>query len=395
MKRRIFVLLLVATVGLFAVHTARAATSSEPTFTPNVSIPGLFPEKGQTSEPIDANIAGRYIRALYVYFVGIVGVLAVVMIMYAGFLWITAAGNSSKITQAKEHMNGAVIGVILALTSFLLLQLINPQLVSLRIPFIQPVDTIVQSSYFCSGNPLHPPFVSPYGTQDCGVEYPVPDSASAASEGKPVMCLGDVCDPLTKGETVCSPLKDANTYKCISPRQACEREKPKGVSVDTWCPFINRLLAASKNPKVNTVGCAKTIDTTVNDVIAKDDCTAGSILVCDTNEVRVDCNTGATEARPKNNCWEKSKPASIDEDQGIRVTCESLSNQRPVLGADAVCCQQMDQDKITCADSQPPSSVEVSCASVNVTNCTKKCWASLYLRTGKGPRNSTPAGPEG
>ena len=167
MKRRIssFFWLLRLDCSRFA---ARAVTSSA-TFTPNVPIPGLFPENGQ-SEPIDANIAGRYIRALYIYFVGIVGVLAVVMIMYAGFLWITAAGNSSKISEAKEHMNGAVIGTILALTSFLLLQLINPQLVSLRIPFIQPVDTIVQSSYFCSGNAdtSGADFNLVYGAAECG-----------------------------------------------------------------------------------------------------------------------------------------------------------------------------------------------------------------------------------
>jgi hypothetical protein len=112
------------------------------TFTPNVAIPG-FP----TTTPVTGRTAGDYIRALYIYFIGVVGVFAVVMIMYAGYLWITAAGDAGKITQAKEQMNAAVIGLILALTSFLLLQLINPELVklkSLNLPIVpkilQPVE---------------------------------------------------------------------------------------------------------------------------------------------------------------------------------------------------------------------------------------------------------------
>lgn len=110
------------------------------TFTPNVVLPG-FP----ITAPVSGRTAGQYIRALYVYFVGVVGVLAVAMIMYAGFLWITAAGNATRVTQAKEQMNAAVIGLILTLTSFLLLQLINPELVKLRDFNLPIVPKILQS----------------------------------------------------------------------------------------------------------------------------------------------------------------------------------------------------------------------------------------------------------
>jgi len=110
------------------------------TFTPNVTIPG-FP----TTAKVNGRTAGDYIRALYVYFIGTVGVFAVAMIMYAGFLWITAAGNSTRVTQAKEQMNGAVIGLILALTSFLLLQMINPDLVKLKDLNLPTVPRILQT----------------------------------------------------------------------------------------------------------------------------------------------------------------------------------------------------------------------------------------------------------
>lgn len=138
-------LLLKSYIGANCVSTQENATDDESTlpdpvtFTPNVEIPG-FP----TTTKVNGRTAGDYIRALYVYFVGVVGVFAVVMIMYAGFIWITAAGNAGKITQAKEQMNGAVIGLILMLTSFLLLQLVNPELVKLRDLNLPTVPRILQ-----------------------------------------------------------------------------------------------------------------------------------------------------------------------------------------------------------------------------------------------------------
>ncbi|MFH0853768.1 MAG: pilin [bacterium] len=77
-----------------------------------------------------------YIKGFYVYFVWVVGILAAVMTMYAGIQWLTAAGDASKITNAKSTMNGAVIGLILVLTSYVLLAAINPDLVKLRVPSV-------------------------------------------------------------------------------------------------------------------------------------------------------------------------------------------------------------------------------------------------------------------
>lgn len=409
LARGIFLLVLAVTVGLFVGHTVQAAgevvtdcPDGETCFTPNVNIPNLFPAKGKTTEIIDANIAGRYIRALYIYFVGIVGVLAVVMIMYAGFLWITAAGNSSKITEAKEHMNGAVIGVILALTSFLLLQLINPELVALRIPFIQSVDTIVQSSFFCSGNEStsSPDFNMLNGLNSgdelaCGTEYSVPDSASAASKNKLVMCMGDYCDVGTN--TVCTPLNGLNSYDCKNPGDACLIEKPKGVPVSSWCPFIDRLLAASPDPAVKAQACRKQ-----NTVWEGDKCIISKALLhCPTNEIRVDCSDGATSEHPSTVCWDKNKPRTYDPVllkllvpgfSGIahpftayRPTCQSLSVTRAAQDADAVCCRENAASTIRCGATQLSFEIEVPCAQVGKPECTTRCWAEEKFQIRNGP----------
>ena len=51
---------------------------------------------------------------------GLVGVLAVILIIYGGFSWMTAAGNEEKITKAKKVLSGAIIGLIIIMASFII-----------------------------------------------------------------------------------------------------------------------------------------------------------------------------------------------------------------------------------------------------------------------------------
>ncbi len=59
-------------------------------------------------------IAAAVIRVM----LGFLGIIAVLIILYAGFLWMTAAGNDDKITQAKGMMSAGVIGLIIILAAF-------------------------------------------------------------------------------------------------------------------------------------------------------------------------------------------------------------------------------------------------------------------------------------
>ena len=52
------------------------------------------------------------------FFLGFLGIVAVMMIIYGGFLYVTAAGNDEKVGQAKKIIMYAVIGIIIILVSF-------------------------------------------------------------------------------------------------------------------------------------------------------------------------------------------------------------------------------------------------------------------------------------
>ncbi|PIS04560.1 MAG: hypothetical protein COT81_05680 [Candidatus Buchananbacteria bacterium CG10_big_fil_rev_8_21_14_0_10_42_9] len=54
------------------------------------------------------------IRAFFAF----LGVLAILIVLYAGFMWMTAGGNEDKVASAKKMLAAGIIGLIIVLTSF-------------------------------------------------------------------------------------------------------------------------------------------------------------------------------------------------------------------------------------------------------------------------------------
>lgn len=52
------------------------------------------------------------------YLFGILGVIAVILIIYSGFLWMTAGGNDQQITKAKTIIKRVAIGIIIATVAY-------------------------------------------------------------------------------------------------------------------------------------------------------------------------------------------------------------------------------------------------------------------------------------
>ncbi len=51
-------------------------------------------------------------------FLGFLGLISVVLILYAGFLWMTSAGEDAKVKKAKDILWAAVIGLVIILMSY-------------------------------------------------------------------------------------------------------------------------------------------------------------------------------------------------------------------------------------------------------------------------------------
>jgi hypothetical protein len=51
-------------------------------------------------------------------FLGVLGSVFVIIVIYAGFLWMTAGGNEEQVTKARKLMTNAVIGLIVIMMAF-------------------------------------------------------------------------------------------------------------------------------------------------------------------------------------------------------------------------------------------------------------------------------------
>lgn len=77
--------------------------------------------------PVSLNMdLNKFIAWLYYFIVGISGFAAFVMITWGGIEWTSSAGSPSKITAATQKIRDALLGLLLVLASFLILQVINP-----------------------------------------------------------------------------------------------------------------------------------------------------------------------------------------------------------------------------------------------------------------------------
>ena len=92
-----------------------------------------FPGAPNINDPAQQTLTG-IVAWLYVFIVGISGLAAFVMIVWGGIQWMTSQGNPTATNEAKDKIQKALLGLLLVLSSFLILQIINPELTLLKPP---------------------------------------------------------------------------------------------------------------------------------------------------------------------------------------------------------------------------------------------------------------------
>jgi len=86
-------------------------------------------------------LSGLYRLAL------VLGVLAaLIMIVIAGITYATSGDNASKQKEARGQIKDAIIGLVILFASVLILNTVNPALVSMSLPNIQPPSTPAPTS---------------------------------------------------------------------------------------------------------------------------------------------------------------------------------------------------------------------------------------------------------
>jgi hypothetical protein len=77
----------------------------------------------QATETTLAENIGRLITVLF----SVLGVLFTVLIVYAGYLWMTARGEDEQVTKSKNIMGRAVIGLIILMSAYSITRFVVPR----------------------------------------------------------------------------------------------------------------------------------------------------------------------------------------------------------------------------------------------------------------------------
>lgn len=94
-------------------------------------------------QPCEIPWIGQYMKQVYIYLVAVAAILATVMIMIGGFLWLTSGGSPDRVSRGKDYITSSISGLLLALFSYIILYSINPNLVNLKPITIQVSGDLV------------------------------------------------------------------------------------------------------------------------------------------------------------------------------------------------------------------------------------------------------------
>ena len=124
-KIKMIVVAIVLSVVVMPSLAANAAVTSVPTINSASLGIGYGAYTGLGSRDIRSTVASIINVAL-----GLLGIVAVVIILIGGFTWMTAGGNDEKVATAKKWIFSGLIGLIIILSAYALASWVIAQLIN-------------------------------------------------------------------------------------------------------------------------------------------------------------------------------------------------------------------------------------------------------------------------
>lgn len=216
-----FLFILVANIGIVLTSNLKPLTASaantDPSldpvnFNPQIQIPGTDFDKASVSAgkydslsgTMTTDLLGKYIQAFYNYGLAIAGILAAIVLMAGGVLWLVSGGEASRISQAKDLIFGSIIGALILFGSWIILNTINPELLKLK---VLSMKTIPKMTYCCD-----------------------PTKGNVISDGNGKCAAGKLCDS-DKGEQCFNQGEQSgNKFSCVNVEKyfCCEYQYNQG-----------------------------------------------------------------------------------------------------------------------------------------------------------------------
>lgn len=213
-----------------------------------------------------------YIGIIYDWLLPAGALIAVVMMMVGGLQYILSRGKEKYISKGKERITNAITGIVLLLSVFVLLNLIDPRLTilnSLKVPLIKTL-TILNVGDSCENlNDIAKIVTSPK-TGACGTEGKVSDISGVSDQVVSSWKVGEECSFSTcanAGE-VCATATDG-TKSCVT---CGSNPSPSSSS----CSSLSKEDASSTGDGIGNVQVDCSYSSTLNSCIAVEEYIGGT-----------------------------------------------------------------------------------------------------------------------
>lgn len=192
-------------------------------FTPQITIPGSEFIKGASTSvgqldeetgKMESDLLARYIIAVFNYALAIVAILATIVLMGAGIVWLTSGGDSGKVSKAKQLIAGSITGMIILACSWIILNTINPELTKLQVISMKVTEPVVLGYLNCCdpGNGL---IKIPYKEEN-GKKI----ITEGENTGEEAIC--PIKSPECSNGNVCIKYGKTELFSCSPNRVCCE-----------------------------------------------------------------------------------------------------------------------------------------------------------------------------
>jgi hypothetical protein len=139
MKKKLFIFPII----IFALLIVHFVLAQEAGYELEVGIPGQV-EPGTKTGLID------YVKYVFLYGLATIGLAALIALVIGGIMYMSS-GSITKTDEAKKWIWGALTGLLLGLSAYLILNTINPDLVNLKAPHLPPADIPLSNTKCPSG----------------------------------------------------------------------------------------------------------------------------------------------------------------------------------------------------------------------------------------------------
>lgn len=99
----------------------------------------------------------EYVQYVFVFAVGISGLILLGVLISGGILWFTSAGNPNQTGEARKKIFAAIFGIIILFGGWLILNTINPEVANLAFPGLKPPPfaQLEPGIYVCNYNVIN------------------------------------------------------------------------------------------------------------------------------------------------------------------------------------------------------------------------------------------------